>query len=48
MNEMKQIIKDRDELRLNIIKGNEDQIRVPVNINRLIMNCDREFSLKKN
>ena len=47
MNEMKQILKDRDELRQFIIKNNDDQIHVPVNIGRLIMNCEKEFNLKK-
>ena len=48
MNEIKQILRDRDELRQFILKNGDDQIHVPVNISRLIMNCEQEFSLKKN
>lgn len=41
-------MRDRDELRQFIIKTGDDQIHVPVNIPRLIMNCEHEFKLKKN
>jgi hypothetical protein len=39
---------DRNELRVNILKNNEDTIHMPVNLNRIIMNCAREFSIKQN
>lgn len=41
MKEMKEIVNGRDELRSYILKNNEDQIHVPVNISRLILNCDQ-------
>jgi DNA-directed RNA polymerase II subunit RPB1 len=47
-NEFKQFMLDRDELRVNILKNNEDTIHMPVNLNRMIMNCGREFSIKQN
>ena len=46
LNEFKQFMLDRDELRVNILKNNEDTIHMPVNLNRMIMNCGREFSIK--
>jgi hypothetical protein len=48
MEEFKQFKVDRDELRVNILKNNEDTIHMPVNLNRMIMNCGREFSIKQN
>lgn len=47
VSEAKQILKDRDELRTFIIKNHEDQIHLPVNVSRLIMNCEKEFNLRK-
>jgi hypothetical protein len=41
------VIKDREDLRKFILKAGDDQIHVPVNINRLILNSEKEFGIKK-
>ena len=46
-NEIKQIQRDRNDLREFIIKTNEEMIHMPLNINRLFMNSEREFNLNK-
>ncbi|CDW74169.1 dna-directed rna polymerase ii subunit rpb1-like [Stylonychia lemnae] len=45
--EKEQIYRDRDELRTNIIKNGEDQIHIPINISRLLLNCNQQFNIKK-
>ena len=45
--EYRQVVRDRDELRQFILKNGEDMIHVPVNISRLILNCEQQFSLNK-
>jgi hypothetical protein len=46
--EFKQIMRDRDDLRGVILKGQGDAVHLPVNVPRIIWNAKEQFGIKAN
>ena len=47
--ETEQLLKDRDFRRQRVIdNGDEDKLHLPINMPRLILNCQKQFELRKN